>query len=96
MPMGFLVVSPESVKMLPVNHCSAIDKLLDYVPDLMDKIEKIWNTERTYTYEFYDDEDEECKCGCVKEEKDCGKNSENAPNSAGQSDSNTSTNEQNS
>lgn len=70
MPMGFLVVSPESVKMLPVNHCSAIDKLLDYVPDLMDKIEKMWNTERTYTYEFYDDDDDECGCGCVKEKKE--------------------------
>ena len=52
MPMGFLVSSQDGVKMLPVNHCSAIDKLLDYVPDLMDKIEKMWNAEKTYTYEF--------------------------------------------
>ena len=69
MPMGFLVVSPDGIKMLPVNHCSAIDKLLDYVPDLLEKIEDIWNTERTYTYEFYDDDDE-CQCGCMKEEKE--------------------------
>lgn len=67
MPMGFLVVSPDGVKMLPVNHCSAVDKLLDYVPDLLEKIENMWNTEKTYTYEFYDDDDE-CMCGCVKEE----------------------------
>ena len=71
MPMGFLVVSPDSVKMLPVNHCSALDKFLDYVPDLFDKIEKMWNTEKTYTYEFYDDDEDECVCGCVKEGKEC-------------------------
>ena len=70
MPMGFLVVSQDSVKMLPVNHCSAIDKLLDYVPDLLEKIENMWNTEKTYTYEFYDD-DESCGCGCVTAEKEC-------------------------
>ena len=70
MPMGFLVVSPDGVKMLPVNHCSAIDKLLDYVPDLLDKIENMWNTEKTYTYEFYDDDDE-CACGFVTQEKEC-------------------------
>jgi len=76
MPMGFLVVSPDGVKMLPVNHCSAIDKLLDYVPDLLEKIENMWNTEKTYTYEFYDDDDDECTCGCVKEECECGEKNE--------------------
>lgn len=79
MPMGFLVVSPDGIKMLPVNHCSAIDKLLDYVPDLLEKIENIWNTEKTYTYEFFDDEDE-CQCGCMKEEKNTGANNEQENN----------------
>ena len=37
-PVAFLVVSPNNVKLLPVNHSSAIDKLMDYVPDLMDKV----------------------------------------------------------
>ncbi len=37
-PVAFLVVQEESVKLLPVNHSSAIDKLLDYVPDLFDKL----------------------------------------------------------
>lgn len=90
MPMGFLVVSSEGVKMIPVNHCSAIDKLLDYVPDLMEKIEKIWNTEKTYTYEFYDDDDDECACGCVREEKET-KSEENSQENR----NNTSTNGQN-
>lgn len=93
MPMGFLVSSPEGVKMLPVNHCSAIDKLLDYVPDLLEKIEDIWNTERTYTYEFYDDEDE-CQCGCVKEEKDCASKNEQVKDAKGEN-SNQSANQNN-
>lgn len=87
MPVGFLVVSPESVKILPVDHCSAIDKLLDFVPDLLDKIEKIWNTERTYTYEIYDDDDE-CVCSC-KKEKDVSTNQnikDNAQNNMSQDD----------
>ncbi len=36
-PVAFLVVSPNNVKLLPVNHSSALDKLIDYVPDLMEK-----------------------------------------------------------
>ena len=37
-PVAFLVVSPNNVKLLPVNHSSALDKLIDYVPDLMEKV----------------------------------------------------------
>lgn len=37
-PVAFLVINGESVKLLPVNHSSAIDKLLDYVPDLIEKV----------------------------------------------------------
>ena len=37
-PIAFLVVQQNNVKLLPVNHSSAIDKLLDYVPDLMEKM----------------------------------------------------------
>ena len=39
-PVAFIVVQGENVKILPVNHSSAIDKLLDYVPDLFEKIGK--------------------------------------------------------
>lgn len=37
-PVAFLIVQEEGVKLIPVSHSSALDKLLDYVPDLMDKI----------------------------------------------------------
>ena len=40
-PIAFLVVQEKNVKLLPVNHSSAIDKLLDYVPDLFDKVKEI-------------------------------------------------------
>ena len=58
-PVGFLVISESGTKMLPVNHCNAIDKLLDYVPDLIDKITEVVTGERTYTYEFYEENDED-------------------------------------
>ena len=40
-PVAFLVVQEGTVKLLPVNHSSAIDRLLDYVPDLFEKINQI-------------------------------------------------------
>ncbi len=36
-PVAFVIVSKESIKVLPIEHTSAIDKLMDYVPDLMEK-----------------------------------------------------------
>ena len=73
-PVGFLVISENGTKMLPVDHCSAIDKLLDYVPDIIEKIGEIWGKEETYTYEFYEDEDGncagECSCKCKEESRE--------------------------
>lgn len=42
-PVAFLVVQSNTVKLLPVNHSSAIDKLLDYVPDLVEKTNCLLN-----------------------------------------------------
>ena len=44
-PVAFLVIQEGSVKLLPVNHSSAIDRVLDYVPDLFEE-----------EYEYDDDE----------------------------------------
>lgn len=46
-PVAFLVVQGGSVKLLPVNHSSAVDKLLDYVPDLVEKTNNLINREMT-------------------------------------------------
>lgn len=39
-PIAFLIVENEKVRLLPVNHSSCIDKILDYVPDLFERIGK--------------------------------------------------------
>jgi len=42
-PVAFLVINNNNVKLMPVTHSSAIDKLLDYVPDLFEKASKLMN-----------------------------------------------------
>ena len=42
-PVAFLVIQENNIRLLPVNYTSAIDKLLDYVPDLMDKVNCVIN-----------------------------------------------------
>ena len=39
-PIAFLIVEEGKVRLLPVNHRSCIDKMLDYIPDLMERISK--------------------------------------------------------
>lgn len=40
-PIAFIVVQQSGVKLLPVEHSSSLDKLLDLVPDLIDKLNSI-------------------------------------------------------
>lgn len=42
-PIAFLVVTPNSVKLLPVDHNSCLDRLIDYVPELMEKLNSTMN-----------------------------------------------------
>lgn len=42
-PVAFLVVQDDNVKLISVNHSSAVDKLLDYVPDLIEKANAMLN-----------------------------------------------------
>ena len=42
-PMAFVIVLKDSIKVLPIEHASAIDKLMDYVPDLMQRVNNIVN-----------------------------------------------------
>lgn len=42
-PIAFLVIQGSGVKLLPVSHCSAVDKLLDYMPDLIEKTNQVLN-----------------------------------------------------
>ena len=38
-PVAFLVINCDSIKLMPISHASTIDKLIDYIPDLIEKID---------------------------------------------------------
>ena len=42
-PVAFLVIQGNVVKLLPVNHATSLDKLLDYIPDLFDRVHNMIN-----------------------------------------------------
>jgi len=42
-PIAFLVIQSNNVRLMPVNHSSSLDKLLDYVPDLIEKTNSMLN-----------------------------------------------------
>lgn len=56
-PMAFLVIQSNNVKLLPISHSSAIDRLLDYVPDLIEKTNNIINKQMTNKKEEKKDEE---------------------------------------
>ena len=42
-PIAFLIVQADVVKLLPIEHSNSIDKVLDYMPDLIEKVNKAIN-----------------------------------------------------
>ena len=42
-PVAFLIVQNDTVKLLEATHSSILDKLVEYVPDVIEKINKIFN-----------------------------------------------------
>lgn len=64
-PVSFLVVNNGNIKLMPVEYCSTIDKLVDYIPEIVGKVEKIMNDKnkekkevnQTISYNYVDDED---------------------------------------
>lgn len=49
-PVAFIVIQKNNVRLLPIEHCSSIDRLLDYIPDFMDKIGNSLNKSSKQTY----------------------------------------------
>ena len=37
-PIAFLIIEESGVKLIPINHTGALDRLLDYIPDLMERV----------------------------------------------------------
>ena len=42
-PIAFLVITTENVRLIPVNHSSSLDRLIDYMPDLIEKTNQMMN-----------------------------------------------------
>lgn len=40
-PVAFIVIQDDIVKIMPIEHNNSLDKILDYVPDLFEKVNKI-------------------------------------------------------
>ena len=67
-PVSFLVVNNGNIKLMPVEYCSTIDKLADYIPEMIEKIEKFMtdkNKEKnekkgkqTITYNYVEQDDD--------------------------------------
>ena len=39
-PVAFLVINKDNIKLMPITHKSTLDKIVDYVPDLLEKYVK--------------------------------------------------------
>ena len=39
-PVAFLVINKESIKLMPINHSSTLDKIIDYIPDILENFTK--------------------------------------------------------
>ena len=70
-PVAFLVIQENNIKLLPVSHSSAIDRLLDFAPDLMEKANIILN-------KSMDQKEEEKKKENLNEQKNTEKQTEKA------------------
>ena len=42
-PVAFLVIQNGNARLLPMEHASSIDRLIDYVPDLIEKANQMFN-----------------------------------------------------
>ena len=42
-PIAFLIVQADIVKLLPIDHSTSMDKILDYMPDLIEKANCVMN-----------------------------------------------------
>ena len=62
-PVSFLIINNGNIKLMPVEYCSTIDKIVDYIPDILNKANDMVNTkkeknsnEQTISYTYEDDE----------------------------------------
>lgn len=49
-PVSFMVINNGNIKLMPVEYCSTIDKIADYIPDVVEKLEKIMTNKNEEKY----------------------------------------------
>lgn len=82
-PVAFVIVLKDSIKVLPIEHNSAIEKLMDYVPDLMEKADLIMDkTMENKEKEPKEPKEPNKKCKIVKKVKVKQAENENSSNSS--------------
>ena len=37
-PVAFLVINKDTIKLMPIDHTSSLDRIIDYVPDILGKV----------------------------------------------------------
>lgn len=65
-PVSFLVINNGNIKLMPVEYCSTLDKIVDYIPEALNKIESVVKCKNkgevsgqnfSYTYSKKDEDD---------------------------------------
>lgn len=64
-PVSFLVINDGNIKLMPVEYCSTIDKLVDYIPEIVGKVEKFMSNKnkeqndvkQTVSYTYVEEDD---------------------------------------
>lgn len=70
-PVAFLIVQEGCVKLLPVSHTSAIDKLIDYVPDLIDKVNQMMQNQLKDKKEQMEKTNKIIEENCKRQKAEC-------------------------
>lgn len=59
-PVSFMVINNGNIKLMPVEYCSTLDKIVDYIPDIFNKVSDIVNKKnddsvikgKTFSYSY--------------------------------------------
>ncbi len=65
-PVSFMVINNGNIKLMPVEYCSTLDKIVDYIPDIVNKVNDFINSRndnstirgQTFSYSYKDENNE--------------------------------------
>ena len=76
-PVAFITIIGDTVKINPIEHSSTLDKLIDYIPDFMkklnidsDKLLEKYNLKDKNKKEFYFELSKKNNCNCANKQKE--------------------------